>query len=158
MGVNIFLNLTNGLEMLPAFPNASFVRIQSTACEQKRWQAIIDDLDHTFLMRLAIGEPCVVVDFSQKKGTTRALYQGVPFIAYVLNKVWGKKQPSKVIVNGANVIGYFDEVFSTLDTRKLDYFKKFIKDESPVVILPSGGGTCHDGDYAFYKELITHDQ
>ena len=77
--MSIYLNLTNGIEALeclkPANLNASnLVRIQSTACEQKRWDFILQDLDYSFLMDIALGENVTVVDYSAKKENTRVFY------------------------------------------------------------------------------------
>ena len=36
----------------------SFVRIQSTACEQQRFEAILQDLDSNLLLHLALGHWC----------------------------------------------------------------------------------------------------
>ena len=51
-----FINLTNGIEALPTVDgDVSFIRIQSTACEQKRWDFLIQDLDNNFYTWLALG-------------------------------------------------------------------------------------------------------
>jgi hypothetical protein len=72
-----FINLSSGIAWLesdspPASPH--FIRIRSTACEQKRWSFIIEDLDYAFLMGLASGEPCIVYDASARKAVSRAIY------------------------------------------------------------------------------------
>lgn len=75
---SIFLNLTNGLEFLNDSQRiGGFVRIQSTACEQKRWWPIILDLDYTFLIHVGLGHAVCVCDASAKKQVPRALYQGI---------------------------------------------------------------------------------
>jgi hypothetical protein len=54
-----FVNLTNGVEALPALQRMrlpySFVRLQSTACEQQNFEQIVLALDSTLLMHLALG-------------------------------------------------------------------------------------------------------
>ena len=62
-----YYNLTNGLQFKNFNEPYSFIRIQSTACEQKRWDFIIQDLDNDFLYNLAIGNTCIVYDLSEKK-------------------------------------------------------------------------------------------
>lgn len=64
------------------------IRIQSTICEQKNWDRLIQDLDYDFLMNLALGHKCVVYDFGAKKPIPRAVYQGLEFVKYVLNSRW----------------------------------------------------------------------
>jgi hypothetical protein len=54
-----FLNLTNGLEALPVLREArlpfAYCRIQSTACEQQKFEQIINEVDANMLMALATG-------------------------------------------------------------------------------------------------------
>lgn len=81
-----YINLTNGIEVLPVLTDEfKFIRIQSTACEQKLWDRIIQDLDYDFLLNAAIGNECVIYDYGAKKPIPRAIYQGVEFIKYVLH-------------------------------------------------------------------------
>src|SRR5574340_1552415 len=63
----IYLNLTNGLEALPLFAdNYKIICIQSTACEQKRWDYILADLDYNLLFDLALGNNCFIIDYTQR--------------------------------------------------------------------------------------------
>lgn len=155
--MSIYLNLTNGIEALeflkPA--NLRFVRIQSTACEQKRWDFILQDLDYSFLMDIALGENVTVVDYSAKKENTRAVYQGLEFIKYVLNKYWLNKEYTPN-VKGFNCSEYFKSVYDKLDKRtfkKLEYFKKFLK-TNEIKLKGLCFKTEHDGDYEYYFELL----
>jgi hypothetical protein len=152
----IYFNLTNGLEMLPAFAdNYKVIRIQSTACEQKRWDFVLSDLDNGFLFDLAIGKTCYVIDFSQRKQKPRALFQGLEWIQYVLNRVWFGKQ-TKALVRGNDASRYFDEVYKTIDPKtikKIKYFKKFLKCKE-IDLIPVGGKTANDGNYDFYNKLV----
>ena len=155
--MSIYLNLTNGIEALeflkPA--NLRFVRIQSTACEQKRWDFILQDLDYSFLMDIALGENVTVVDYSAKKENTRAVYQGLEFIKYVLNKYWLNKEYTPN-VKGLNCSNYFKSVYDSLDKRtfkKLEYFKKFLKTDK-IKLKGVCFKTEHDGDYEYYSELL----
>lgn len=142
-----WVNLTNGLEWLrsPTYMNMSMfdgvVRIQSTACEQKRWGFILGDLDYGFLMALALGRSVSVWDAGANKTLSRALYQGVPWIEYAINRVWfGIERP--VFVKKARVPGYFEGVFRNMDpdlkraVRKLEYVQKFLRVPGPVDIQP----------------------
>ena len=63
-----YINLTNGIEAIPRLSgNYKFIRIQSTICEQKLWDKLIQELDYDFLMNLALGNECIVYDFWSKK-------------------------------------------------------------------------------------------
>jgi len=127
-----YLNLTNGLEYINEIENYKFVRIQSSLCESKCWDKIIADLDYNFLFDLAIGNTIYIYDASSKKHETRALYQGIEFIRYVLLRRWFNFKSIEIqsIVNGCNVREYFENEYKKLSKeskKKLDYVKKFIK-------------------------------
>ena len=156
-----FVNLTNGIEILdsPAVRNLNtqfdFIRIQSTACEQKRWDFLLQDLDYNFLLWLAQGKRCIVYDYSSKKAVTRACYQGIEFIKFVLNKRWLNKDYIP-IVRSNNVFKYFDEVYRKLEDRtfkKLDYFKKFLNTEK-IHLSFECKRTTYDGNYEWYSEKL----
>lgn len=153
----LYLNLTNGIELLENLNSLdfNFVRIQSTACEQKRWDFILQELDYNFLMHLALGENVIVVDYSAKKAQTRAVYQGLEFIKYTLNRYWLDKDYTPC-VKGFNCKEYFKEVYDKLDKRtfkKLDYFKKFLA-TSEINLKSKCFKTEHDGDYEYYSALL----
>lgn len=151
-----FVNLTNGIEAIPDISyEYSFIRIQSTACEQKRWDFLLQDLDYTFLMSLALGHTCVVYDYGARKNVPRAIYQGLEFIYFALNRRWLGKDIIPV-VRGKNVYQYFDECYRELTDRtlkKLDYFRKFLlTDEIRLVVKTAA--TEHDGDYRWYRDVL----
>ena len=91
--VHNYINLTNGVEAIPKLQgDYRFIRIQSTVCEQKLWDRLIQDLDYDFLMNLALGHKCIVYDFGARKPIPRAVYQGLEFIKYVLHRRWLNKE------------------------------------------------------------------
>lgn len=162
-----FFNLTNGLEALTKndmhgfsnFPH--FIRIQSTWCEQKLWKEIILDLDYTFLMACRIVDKVCVVDYSARKEVPRALYQGLAWIQYVLNRYWYGINDEPVLVRGHNCKKYFEEQYELLSYdksarlmwKKLKYFKKF-DGTGKVLLLSIAAPTEHDGDYAYYNSIL----
>jgi len=156
MSRQIYLNLTNGLEALPLFKDHNYkvTRIQSTACEQDRLVFIISDLDNGFLFDLAAGKECIVVDFSNKHVLSRALWQGIPWIEYVLNRVWFDKE-TVPMVKGKNVQEYFNYKYHSIPPRilkKLKYFRKFLTtNEIKLEVL--GGITTNDGDYEYFRDI-----
>ena len=68
-----YLNLTNGLEYINEIPNYKLVRIQSTYCEQKLFDRMIQDLDYNFLFDIAQGNTVRIYDTSSNKKQSRAL-------------------------------------------------------------------------------------
>lgn len=147
-----FVNLTNGIEAIPSIDGGySFIRLQSTACEQKRWDFILQDLDYDFLMHLALGYACVVHDFGAHKKVPRAAYQGLAWVEYALNRRWFGID-GKVSVRGNDATRYFQQVYAALEDRtlrKLDYFKKFLVADS-ITLLYRTDQTEHDGHYQWY--------
>jgi len=147
-----YANLTNGIEMLHSGP---FVRIQSTACEQKRWSFIIEDLENDLLLHLARGYHCVICDCGHN-GEPRALWQGLPWIRYVLERVWlGHVTP--VLVRGHNVENYFAGQYEQLSVRaktKLRYFRRFLA-TTEIFLRGQWRATEHDGQYHFYAKSVT---
>lgn len=153
-----YLNLTNGIEFIPKLSGhdkLKFIRIQSTACEQKRWDFILQELDYNFLLDLALGNNVTVVDYGANKEVSRACYQGVEWIKYALNKCWFGKD-GKAFVRGTDVTNYFGECYAKLEKRtlkKLSYFKKFLATESLHLDYQSTS-TDKDGDYEYYKAIL----
>jgi hypothetical protein len=151
-----YVNLTNGLEAIEKLKEFRTIRIQSTACEQKRWDFIIQDLDNDFLFNLAIGNLCIVYDYGANKKVSRALYQGIPFIKYCLEKYWLKEIQTVPIVRDNNCSAYFNDMYKILDKRtfkKLDYFIKFLN-TTVINLKIISASTKHDGDINFYKNLL----
>lgn len=156
--IKYYLNLTNGLEFLddPDFKEEyKFVRIQSCSCERHLWDKILLDLDYNFLLDVALGYKVVVLDASPHKVLSRALYQGVEFIIYALNKIWFNKEVDP-IVNGMNCKEYFREIVKNLSKptlKKIKYLRKFLN-TNEVDIICIGTNTTHDGDYEYFKQLL----
>lgn len=153
-----YLNLTNGIEFIPricSYTTFKFIRIQSTACEQKRWDFILQELDYNFLLDLALGEEVVVIDYGANKPVPRACYQGIEWVKYALNKCWFGKE-EKAIVRGYDSTNYFRECYAKLDKRtlkKLEYFKKFLM-TSELHLEYKTKSTDKDGDYDYYKDIL----
>ena len=152
-----FVNLTNGIEAIKQYSLTEyrFVRIQSTACEQKRWDFILQELDYGFLMALALGAKCVVYDYSNKRRTPRALWQGIEWIKYALNRAWFDR---KIVpaVRGHNASNYFDGWYRQLGARtkaKLRYFVRFL-DTDEIRLDIVGGRTDLDGNYPQYAKMV----
>lgn len=158
MAIINYLNLTNGLEYKDKVNDYKFVRIQSTLCEAKCWDKLIRDLDYNFLLDLAQGNTIYIYDASSKKNETRALYQGIEFVRYVLIRRWfnAKSADIPAVVNGHNVNEYFEIEYKKLSKeakRKLDYVKKFVNTKG-IYIKRICKKSLHDGDYQYYKELL----
>lgn len=151
----IYLNLTNGIEYLKQFNNVRYIRIQSTACEQKRWEYILSQISDDFLLNLAIGKMIIVFDTSARKEVSRALYQGLEFIKWVIYKEWFDID-YKADVKGYNCQQYFEEQYRTIDKtikKKYKYFRKFLLcDRINLEYICKQSGL--DGNYEEYATIL----
>jgi hypothetical protein len=124
-----FVNLTNGLLAIDLYhlEDYRYVRIQSTWCEQKRWEDILWTLSDDFLMACAKGEICYVFDFSERRKSTRAVWQGLEWIKFVLYRRWyGETYMPEGRVKVAGK--YFQEQYEKLSKKvlnRIDYYGKF---------------------------------
>lgn len=150
-----FINLTNGIEAIPFLDDYSFIRIQSTMCENKDWEGIINTIDSNFLMCLALGYDVVIYDYTSKKNKEmpRALYQGLEFIKYILYKRWFGKEYTPMVRNH-NCLNYFEGIkLSRSAKRRIDYFKKFLMTDR-LKIRVSTGYTKYDGKPLYYHQIL----
>ena len=161
----LYLNLTNGIEALDRdflSENFSFIRIQSSQCESKSWMKVLEGLDYDFLMHIAIGFDVVVVDFSSRRDVPRAIFQGLEWIRYVLNRRWYNKEVV-TFVRSSNTTEYFrhqyDKIFvygQDQDKRelksKLDYFKPYLMGKIRLRGIPLS--TTNDNNKVFYRKKI----
>jgi hypothetical protein len=159
-----YINLTNGIEALrrhkDAIDSFRFMRLQSTACEQKRWSFILDTLPDDLYMNLVLGNRCIVYDYSPLTSNRppRALWQGLEFVRYVVTKEWFGCNLSSPFSDTRKMISYFKEQYNKLPRptlRRIKYYKKFKLDHvDKINLLYVWGKTAHDGDYSWYKNLI----
>lgn len=157
-----YINLTNGIEAIPNISNGyRFIRIQSTICEQKNWDRLIQELDYDFLMNVARGNECVVYDYGARKPIARAVYQGMEFVKYVLYKRWLNREYLTDVNRNNNYHirkdcnSYFESCYKNLEDRtkkKLDYFLPYVAGE--ITIRTVSDSTEHDGDKEFYRNVL----
>lgn len=153
--VELYLNLTNGLELFPFINNFKVIRIQSTAIEQNRYEYIIKDLDNGFLFDLALGKNCFIADFSQKRTNTKALTYGLEFIKTALYRFWFNKQYLP-FVKKLNLMEYYNNIIKSFDQqtiKKIKYFKKFLSTDE-IKIYTISGITINDGNYKYFNNLL----
>lgn len=157
-----YINLTNGIEDIKnlAGENFSFIRIQSTNLEQGHLETVLTDLDNNFLMNLALGNKCIIHDRASRGGElSRAIWYGIPWIKYVLNRAWFNRRSEKIMVKTYNCIKYFDFVYNNLSTstmRKINYYKKFLFCDN-IDLEYVCSKTIYDGQYDYYKNILATD-
>jgi len=176
--VKKFINLTNGIEVLPqlineggvGFDDVSWLRIQSTHCENTNYNGIIESLDHNFLMNAALGSVCVLYDYGSRGtgkligpndhryGIPRSYWWGLEWIRHCLSNVWHlpeSEEPQR-FVRGYNMKGLFDSAISAMPKtlkRKLKYYRPYLL-TSQLYIYGVYGRTSEDGEKEFYHNLM----
>jgi len=159
-----FINLTNGIEYIPKLESKDygFVRIQSTHCEQKQWSRLIEEVDYSLLINLAIGNECFVYDYGARKEVSRAIWQGLTFIRTACNYWFYQIDYSRIVVIRGNsekdCTDYFYREIKSLSEiakKKLRYCLKFVnQNKKSVQLIGISKSTMMDGNLQFYKEIL----
>jgi len=162
--MKIYLNLTNGLEILNydvslAGLGFRFIRIQSTACEQKDFYRIIENLSDDFLFNLAIGNHVLVADATKTGRPSRAIWQGLTWVVYCLYRVWfhTEKMPGWDEKKERQMVRYFRDLYRDLPKRtynRLKYYRRWLHIEDLSHLNWLSISTQHDGDYQYFKDLV----
>lgn len=114
-----YVNLSGGMPWLREFPDARFTRIQSTACEQKRWGTILREAGYDFLYSLASGTEVEIYDCSRRPREPRALWQGLPWIVYACQRTWGCPVDRVISRNGMDVTDQLETQYRALTDEEL---------------------------------------
>ena len=172
--VIFYVNMTDGLEFIPIAEKLNipleqihFSSIQSTHLEQKTFDPMLNRLGADFLMNLALGKTCIVVDFGTDKTISRAIYQGIPFIKYCLEKAWFGYTPKKVFIQAReytatpqDVTELYAKWYHQLNRRTKSYLKKFKRyallkcPNNQINLEGISNKTQHDGDLQYYEDIV----
>jgi hypothetical protein len=135
--VSEYANLSNGILCAPSPWNAT--RIQSTWCEQKRWEDILWTIPVSLYVEAANGIPIIVHDQSERSRLTRAQWQGLSMLRHVLRRAWGLPIHPEFSRGGHNVTAYWDYVYDhVLSDRVKRYLRYFNGGAAPLSIKPCG--------------------
>ncbi len=159
MSKKIFLNLTNGIEAVEKYGldpgDVSFIRLQSCHCERHKFDEIIKELDHNFLMCLALGMDCVVYDFGANSALSKAVYLGLEWVRYVLERRWFGRA-SDPVVKGKRVAAHFEKYYSELQPKtkkKVDYYKKYLA-TSIIHLEGISSETANDNKPGYFRGVL----
>ncbi len=151
-----FINLTNGIQAVRDYglTDYRFMRLQSTACEQKRWEDILLTTTDDFMMAAALGHGCIVYDYGANKQVPRAVWQGLEWVKYALSKRWHgiNYQPQG---RARTSTGYFALQYEGLTKRaraRMDYYKRYVN--GPLCINAVTQATEHDGAREWYADIL----
>jgi len=173
MKVKHFINLTNGIEIIPKLyiRDINFIRIQSTTLECKNWYKFFMDIDHNLLMYLALGFKCIIYDYGCKRPNSKTIYMGIPILEYCINKYWFNNEMEFVMVGRSfsNQKQYIEEeiykrYFLYHDERLLNskidisikykYYRRFIKDINKINIVGYSESTENDSNIGYYNKIL----
>lgn len=117
--VNVeYANLTNGLLCAP--PDARITRLQSTHCEQKRWNDVIEYVGVDLLASLARGDEVIVHDRSERDRVPRAIWQGLSWVRYAAHRAWIGEEPPRELSRGSmDVTSYWAEIWGRHNAEQL---------------------------------------
>lgn len=163
--VKVWLNLTNGIEAASYLDRLhvpyDFCRFRSCSFEQKRWGDAIDSMPDDMLMRLALGQRQVIIDFGANKPCPRAMRQGIPITMRMIASSWGLDVDDHLYMFGRSGKPMkcdmdFTKYVMRLDKKqrsRLSYFGKYVGgDLSDGGICLLCAPTAHDGDYDLHVE------
>jgi hypothetical protein len=171
--VHHYVNLTNGLEAVPHLTTIlpphqlHLCRLQSSHCEASRPDLLLRTLETSMLFQLAKGHCVLVYDFgsrNKKRGAPRALWMGIEFVRWTLDRVWFRRQ-RPAWVRGNNVENLFqellDEKVDRATMKRIKYFRRYLADaendgfEHPPETQLYGvyADTIHDHDDAYYDQM-----
>ena len=172
-----FINLTNGIEIVPKLlsngvkeQELNYIRIQSTHCESRNYNGILESLDTTLLMNLARGNICLLYDFGsrgtgtligeedEKYGIPRAYWMGTEWIRHALASIWHlpEAETGRRFVRGYNSANLFDEQILAIPKplrRKLKYFRPYITTKH-LHLYPIYQRTIHDANKQFHVDTM----
>lgn len=150
-----YVNLTNGIEKIPELEDFRFIRIQSSHCEEKKFDLVLRNLSDDFILNCLLGHQINIYDFGARKEIPRAVWQGVEWIKYIFN-LYFLDIETIPITNGVNCLKYFQEQSRKLPEdvkKKLSYHKKFVSTTS-IKINCITTSTTHDGDTKFFQKIL----
>lgn len=166
-GAKVWLNLTNGLEAVSILDNLDvpydFCRFRSTAFEQKMWGDALDSMPDDMLVRLALGQRQVIIDFGAKRYCSRAMRQGIPIVARMLSQAWGIDVDEHMwTFSRTGLPMRCDDDFAReamhlnkKQISRLKYFSKYVSDNTKAIkIAIICAPTYHDNDYDYYVKQI----
>lgn len=154
-----FINLTNGIQAIEDYglTDVRFVRIQSTACEQKRWEDILMHLSDDFMISAALRHRCIVYDYGANKHVPRAIWQGLEWVKYALWRAWWGR-PYRPVGRAITMEPYFLRQYLGLSPKakaRLAYFARYCRPGEPRLdVVSVTEPTENDGDYGYYAEAL----
>lgn len=169
----IYANESNGIQALPLLADmgvlARFCYIRSTHFERKCVGTAVKDLPEDLLLSCAMGDDILVIDYGTRKDRSRAIYQGIPFVKYCLDRAWLDIVPERVFIyprtnamdRKQNATMCFDKWYLELGGKvltKINRYRDIAKEhlagqDSGVMLRGVSAATTHDGEKNYHARL-----
>jgi hypothetical protein len=148
-----WVNLTNGLQAIKDYNLQDYriMRLQSTHCEQKRFEDILVSVPDEFLFYCAVGKENRVYDYGANKPIPRAIWQGLAWVNYAITRHWTGTIIEVRGRSGHMMNHYFDELYNSLSDKsknRMRYYKTF--SSGMPNITPITSSTHKDGDKSWF--------
>lgn len=131
---------------------------------------MLDKLDPNLLINLSLGNTCHFIDFGTNRKVLKTIYEGIPFIEYVLNRLWLNKEILQYRYSKNDLTKFYDigdkyhkiyeELFvknmndsKGILSKELKYYKRFLN-TTEIRIIPHAEATYHDGDANYYRKIL----
>lgn len=168
----VYVNESNGLQALPLLHELGvspcFCYIRSTHFERKQPNDAIRDIPDDMLASASMGYRILVVDYGARKDKSRAVWQGVPYLKYVLERAWLGKSPERVWLyprsntnpTKQDATCVFKQWYGDIEDGVLQRLMKYRGMAKASLCFDTGcriegisAPTSHDNDKAYYAEL-----
>lgn len=106
-------------------------------------------------MFAAMGWNCLVYDFGSQNELSKAIYIGLEWIKFVLNKRW-LNADYPIIIKNKNVTEYYEGEYRKLSKScrwRLDYFRRFLL-TNELLISGITSKTQNDNNYDYFRGII----
>ena len=145
----VWINLTNGLQGITDYKLTDYrvMRLQSSHCEAKRWDLVMQSIPDELLYWLARQEDCFMIDYGARKDTPRSIWQGLEFLKFVLHHKWFERH-YRLVGRAATAGHYFERECRKLSKRernRLTYYRDFLCGPE-VRLFGLSGPTEDDGE------------
>lgn len=156
----VFINLTNGIEAIEEYNldinSVHFLRIQSSHVEEHKWELILNQLDHNFIISLALGYNCVVYDYGAQCDFSKAIYFGLEWVRYFLNRRWFN-QIIRPKIKDKFVDEYFEAEYGKISKKtkkRIDYYKSYLITDN-IYLEGITKSTNNDNNIEYYRSIIS---
>jgi hypothetical protein len=132
------------------------MRLPSSWCERKMWTELVQGSSDEFLLNLAVGNTCWVLDCGAHHAVPRACWQGVEWLRFALTEAITGNTAELPIGRAHQCGAMFYQAYRDLPKsakKKLKYYAQFAVAGWAANIVYCCSQTRHDGNYTLLKNI-----